>query len=242
MRTQLRHKRYADSLREKVQQSIELAVVDPLTGLNNRRFLETHLATMLDQAQRRRAPLSLMILDIDHFKNVNDTYGHDAGDEVLKGFADRLRRVVRGGDLLCRLGGEEFVIVMPNVSIDAAHEGGRARPRSAIEEEPFVIDETGRTISDHRVDRRGGPRCRRRSRFALPARRSRALPLEIGGPQPRERRRRLIVHFANRRSIGRNAPPGKLARRLADSALFSVIRYGERGRRRRVLNRVCLGK
>ena len=99
-RTQLRHKRYADSLRNKVQQSIELALVDPLTGLNNRRFLENHLATMLDQAQRRRAPLSLMIFDIDHFKNVNDTHGHDCGDEVLKGFADRLRRVIRAGDLL----------------------------------------------------------------------------------------------------------------------------------------------
>jgi len=145
-RTQLRHKRYADSLRNKVQQSIELALVDPLTGLNNRRFLENHLATMLEQAQRRGAPLSLMIFDIDHFKSVNDTYGHDAGDEVLKGFANRLRRVIRGGDLLCRLGGEEFVIAMPNVSLEAAMKVAE-RTRSAIEEEPFVIDETGRKIA-----------------------------------------------------------------------------------------------
>ncbi|WP_158815071.1 PleD family two-component system response regulator [Methylocapsa sp. S129] len=144
--TQLRHKRYADSLRNKVQQSIELALVDPLTGLNNRRFLETHLATMLDQAQRRRAPLSLMIFDIDHFKNVNDTHGHDCGDEVLKGFADRLRGVIRGGDLLCRLGGEEFVIVMPNSSLEIAAKVAE-RTRSAIQEEPFVIDSAGRTIS-----------------------------------------------------------------------------------------------
>jgi two-component system cell cycle response regulator len=145
VRTQLRHKRYADSLRDKVQQSIELALVDPLTGLNNRRFLENHLATMLDQAQRRRAPLSLMIFDIDHFKRVNDTYGHDAGDEVLKGFADRLRRVIRGGDLLCRLGGEEFVIVMPNSSLEIAAKVAE-RTRSAIEGEPFVIDQKGTTI------------------------------------------------------------------------------------------------
>jgi two-component system cell cycle response regulator len=145
-RTQLRHKRYADSLRNKVQQSIELALVDPLTGLNNRRFLENHLATMLEQAQRRGAPLSLMIFDIDHFKSVNDTYGHDAGDEVLKGFANRLRRVIRGGDLLCRLGGEEFVIAMPNVSLEAAMKVAE-RTRSAIEEEPFVIDEAGRKIA-----------------------------------------------------------------------------------------------
>ena len=106
VRTQTRQKRYADSLREKVQQSIELALVDALTGLNNRRFLETHLQTMIDNAWVRRSPLSLMILDIDHFKSVNDTYGHDCGDEVLKAFADRLRGIVRGGDLLCRLGGE----------------------------------------------------------------------------------------------------------------------------------------
>jgi len=145
-RTQLRLKRYADNLRNKVQQSIELALVDPLTGLNNRRFLESHLATMLDQAQRRRAPLSLMIFDIDHFKRVNDTHGHDCGDEVLKGFADRLRRVVRGGDLLCRLGGEEFIIVMANASTEIAAKVAE-RTRSAIQQEPFVIDKTGRTIS-----------------------------------------------------------------------------------------------
>jgi len=146
VRTQLRQKRYADSLRDKVQQSIELALVDPLTGLNNRRFLDNHLATMLDQAQRRRAPLSLMIFDIDHFKQVNDTHGHDCGDEVLKGFANRLRRIIRGGDLLCRLGGEEFVIVMPDSPVDVAAKVAE-RTRSAIEGEPFIIDGTGRTIA-----------------------------------------------------------------------------------------------
>jgi len=145
VRTQLRQKRYADSLREKVQQSIELALFDPLTGLNNRRFLENHLATMLDNARLRRGPLTLMILDIDHFKKVNDTYGHDCGDEVLKGFADRLRGIIRGGDLLCRLGGEEFVIVMPNVDIRAASRIAE-RARSTIEREPFPIDASGQAI------------------------------------------------------------------------------------------------
>jgi len=145
VRTQLRQKRYADSLREKVQQSIELALFDPLTGLNNRRFMENHLATMLDNARVRRAPLTLMILDIDHFKQVNDTYGHDCGDEVLKGFADRLRGIIRGGDLLCRLGGEEFVIVMPGVNVLAATRIAE-RARLAIQEERFVIDATGRSI------------------------------------------------------------------------------------------------
>ncbi|MGD0185785.1 MAG: PleD family two-component system response regulator [Roseiarcus sp.] len=145
VRTQLRQKRYADSLREKVQQSIELALFDPLTGLNNRRFMENHLATMLDNARVRRAPLTLMILDIDHFKRVNDTYGHDCGDEVLKAFADRLRGIIRGGDLLCRLGGEEFVIVMPGVNVQAARRIAE-RARLAIQQERFVIDPTGRMI------------------------------------------------------------------------------------------------
>jgi len=145
VRTQLRQKRYADSLREKVQQSIELALFDPLTGLNNRRFMENHLTTMLDNARVRRAPLTLMILDIDHFKRVNDTYGHDCGDEVLKSFADRLRGIVRGGDLLCRLGGEEFVIVMPGVNVHAAARIAE-RARLAIQQEQFVIDKSGRMI------------------------------------------------------------------------------------------------
>jgi two-component system cell cycle response regulator len=145
VRTQLRQKRYADSLREKVQQSIELALFDPLTGLNNRRFMENHLATMLDNARVRRAPLTLMILDIDHFKRVNDTYGHDCGDEVLKSFADRLRGIIRGGDLLCRLGGEEFVIVMPGVNVHAAARIAE-RARLAIQQEQFVVDKSGRMI------------------------------------------------------------------------------------------------
>ncbi len=145
VRTQLRQKRYADSLREKVQQSIELALFDPLTGLNNRRFLENHLTTMLDNARVRRTPLTLMILDIDHFKQVNDSYGHHCGDEVLKTFADRLRGIIRGGDLLCRLGGEEFVIVMPGVDVAAATRIAE-RARLAIKEEPFVIDSTAQAI------------------------------------------------------------------------------------------------
>jgi two-component system cell cycle response regulator len=146
VRTQLRQKRYADSLREKVQQSIELALFDPLTGLNNRRFLESHLSTMLENARMRRAALTLMILDIDHFKRVNDNHGHDAGDEVLKGFADRLRGIIRGGDLLCRLGGEEFVIVMPGVNLTAATRIAE-RARQAIEQETFVVDKSGTTVA-----------------------------------------------------------------------------------------------
>jgi two-component system cell cycle response regulator len=90
--------------------------------------------------------MTLMILDIDFFKKVNDTYGHDCGDEVLKGFADRLRGIVRGGDLLCRLGGEEFVIVMPGVDVQAAARIAE-RARHAVQQEPFVMANTGQTIA-----------------------------------------------------------------------------------------------
>ena len=86
------------------------------------------------------------MIDIDHFKRVNDTYGHDAGDEVLKGFADRLRGIIRGGDLLCRLGGEEFVIVMPNVNVVAASRIAE-RARRAIEQEGFIVDKVGTIVT-----------------------------------------------------------------------------------------------
>jgi two-component system cell cycle response regulator len=142
--TQIRQKRYADRLREIVSQSMEMALFDPLTGVNNRRFFETRLTTMLDTARQRNAPLTLVILDIDHFKRVNDTYGHAAGDEVLKTLADRLRALVRGGDLLCRLGGEEFVIAMPGVNMAYASRVAE-RARLAISQEEFVIDRLGRT-------------------------------------------------------------------------------------------------
>jgi two-component system cell cycle response regulator len=145
VRSQLRRKRYADSLRSDLQAAIELAAVDPLTGLNNRRYLETHLASLLDHAAHKGRALTLMILDIDHFKSVNDTYGHDAGDEVLKHFAQRMRRVVRSADLICRLGGEEFVIVMPDTPLAIATRVAE-RVRAAIESQSFPIDFSGRTI------------------------------------------------------------------------------------------------
>lgn len=144
-RTQVRRKRYMDSLKDSVQATIEMAVVDALTGLHNRRYLESHFATMLDEAAHRGRMLSMMILDIDHFKLVNDNYGHDAGDEVLKAFAARLKRVIRTSDLMCRLGGEEFVIVMPNTSMDIARLIAE-RAREAVQRERFQIDAAGRSI------------------------------------------------------------------------------------------------
>ena len=146
VRTQLRLKRYAEYLRKQVEQSIELALVDPLTGLNNRRFLENQLPPLVEAAKRDRKPLALMVFDIDHFKTVNDTWGHDAGDDVLRAFADRLRAIIRGGDLLCRIGGEEFVILMPNVNGPLATKIAE-RARKAIEEAPFAIHNGAETIA-----------------------------------------------------------------------------------------------
>ncbi|MGP0060436.1 MAG: PleD family two-component system response regulator [Beijerinckiaceae bacterium] len=145
VRSQLRRKRYADKLRDNLQASIDLAVVDSLTGLNNRRYFETHFATLVETAADRGRPLSVMILDIDLFKAVNDTYGHDSGDKVLKAFAARVRRVIRNADVLCRLGGEEFVVVMPDTTIEVAKKIAE-RVRVAVEKDRFPTVEEGRTI------------------------------------------------------------------------------------------------
>ena len=118
VRTQVRRKRFSDRLRDNVQMTIEMAVTDGLTGLHNRRYLERHLATLVQQAIAREKPLSIAVLDIDYFKAINDAYGHAVGDDVLREFARRIRKAVRGIDLACRMGGEEFVIAMPDT--DAA--------------------------------------------------------------------------------------------------------------------------
>jgi diguanylate cyclase (GGDEF)-like protein/PAS domain S-box-containing protein len=100
----------------------EQAIRDPLTGLFNRRFFSESLEKEMAQAVRDNSPLSFIILDIDYFKKINDTYGHKCGDFVLQTFAKFLSDHVRTADLLCRFGGEEFVILMPNASTESAYE------------------------------------------------------------------------------------------------------------------------
>jgi two-component system cell cycle response regulator len=112
--TQIRRKRFIDRLRSTFEASLEMAVTDQLTGLYNRRYLASHLSAMFDRAFWTGRPLSLMILDIDHFKKINDTYGHDIGDKVIQEIAGRIRNSVRGVDLACRYGGEEFLVAMPD--------------------------------------------------------------------------------------------------------------------------------
>jgi two-component system cell cycle response regulator len=145
VRTQIKKKRYTERLRDNVQASIEMAITDALTGLFNRRYMETHLATLMEQAASRGKPLALLILDIDYFKSINDGHGHDAGDDVLREFSLRIRKSIRNIDLACRYGGEEFVIVMPETDIAvAAMVAERIRRRIATE--PFAIQEGARNL------------------------------------------------------------------------------------------------
>ncbi len=139
VRTQIRRKRHSDFLRNRLEQSVEQAATDPLTGLYNRRYMETHLNGLLQEAKAEGRDLSILITDIDHFKRINDTYGHDAGDTVLQDFATRLRRHTRGIDLACRFGGEEFIVIMPDTDIEVARHVGE-RLRECIAEAPFAIN------------------------------------------------------------------------------------------------------
>ncbi|WP_353641587.1 PleD family two-component system response regulator [Mesorhizobium sp. WSM2239] len=145
LRTQVRRKRYNDHLRASVTQTIEMAVTDGLTGLHNRRYLDSHLQTLFDRAVARRRPLSVMITDLDRFKLINDTHGHDGGDDVLREFARRLRKNVRGIDLACRFGGEEFVVVMPDTDGGVAEKVAE-RIRAEIAQTPFPVGKSGQTM------------------------------------------------------------------------------------------------
>jgi diguanylate cyclase (GGDEF)-like protein len=95
-----------------------LAMIDPLTGLYNRRFAEQRLAAEVARSERRGHPLTVLTLDLNNFKQINDTYGHPAGDLVLQEFASRLNKVIRGSDLAVRLGGDEFLVVLPECTLE----------------------------------------------------------------------------------------------------------------------------
>lgn len=138
VKTQIRRKKYQEALKANYRNSLNMAITDKLTGLYNRHYLDTHIHNVVGQALENHKALSLMIMDMDHFKSVNDTYGHDCGDEVLKQLAEIIIKSTRGSDLAARLGGEEFVVLMPETNEQAAYDMGE-RMRRTVEAHEFRI-------------------------------------------------------------------------------------------------------
>ena len=134
LKTQIKRKKQADRLRETVRDGLRMAVIDPLTGLYNRRYAMPHLARIADRAEETGRPFAVMVLDIDHFKSINDSYGHAAGDKVLQQVAARVKDNLRGVDMVARIGGEEFLVLMPDTQLDQA--------RMAAERLCHIISET----------------------------------------------------------------------------------------------------
>ena len=144
--TQIRRKRLQDRLEESYRRSFSLALTDELTGLYNRRYLYAHLEELIARVQHDGVNAAIFSFDIDHFKQVNDTWGHAAGDEVLRQLAARTMNSVRSVDLVARLGGEEFVVVMPETEIAIAVAVAE-RLRAAIAREPFALKTTDERLA-----------------------------------------------------------------------------------------------
>jgi two-component system cell cycle response regulator len=133
-------KELQDQLQQRNAELEELSRVDSLTGLYNRRHLEQELTRRHSDSLRYGYPLSLVLFDLDHFKQVNDTYGHSAGDQVLRTFAGRLRRELRAGDVAGRWGGEEFLVILPHTDLEGAFTVAE-RIRSATAAERVAADD-----------------------------------------------------------------------------------------------------
>lgn len=143
--TQTKRTRYVEILRRRVDRGLELSVVDQLTGLYNRRYMTNQLAQWMKRSAMGGLPMSVVAADIDHFKQVNDRYGHEAGDRVLQQFAERILSNVRPKDIVCRPGGEEFLVIMPETPAEFAANAAE-RIRESIAEAPFEIQPGGRTL------------------------------------------------------------------------------------------------
>lgn len=134
--SELRRRRAEDKIHYLQAES----TTDPLTGVGNRRWLDVELKQRMAQLRRQNAPFSALLVDIDHFKAVNDSLGHDAGDAILVGVAKELRTTLRDMDVLCRIGGEEFVVVLPGTESEAASLACE-RLRKAIESAKFQFND-----------------------------------------------------------------------------------------------------
>lgn len=118
------------------------AMTDPLTGVFNRRYLQAQATIEMSRARRQNHPIALITIDIDHFKHINDEYGHDIGDEILKNFTQIVSDLLRQEDLLCRVGGEEFAVLLPNTAIEQAQQVAE-RIRASIEEATTTVEYEG---------------------------------------------------------------------------------------------------
>ena len=136
--TLIRRKRMADQLRSTLRDGLRAAVTDPLTGLYNRRYALPHLARMADHAAQSGRRFAVMLADLDHFKGINDRFGHAAGDAVLVEVARRLRSNLRAVDLIARIGGEEFLIALPDTDRAEARVAARRLCR-IIAQDPFDL-------------------------------------------------------------------------------------------------------
>jgi two-component system, cell cycle response regulator len=143
--TQVRRKRLQDRLQQNYQRSLSLALTDELTGLYNRRYLFAHLGELIERANKDGNGAAVFLLDVDHFKRVNDVHGHAAGDDVLREIAVCAMQSVRSADLVARLGGEEFAVVMPRTEATTAVAAAE-RLRAAIEERRFIVRETATVL------------------------------------------------------------------------------------------------
>ena len=142
----MRRKRVADQLRATVRTGLKAAVSDPLTGLHNRRYAMPHLKRVIDHAAATGRSFAVMVADLDHFKQINDLYGHASGDAVLVEAARRLQENLRGVDLIARIGGEEFLIVMPATPFSEARVAASRLCRK-IGGEGFVVPGASEPIS-----------------------------------------------------------------------------------------------
>ncbi len=136
--TQIKRKKYQDDLKLNYLSSMQQSLVDGLTNLYNRRYLETHIRNMIDNSKFAEKSIALLMIDIDHFKKINDTYGHQSGDAVLVEVARRLASNLRITDLSARYGGEEFVVILTAINIELANCIAE-RIRVNIESTPFAI-------------------------------------------------------------------------------------------------------
>ncbi len=189
VRTQIKRKRHSDHLRDRLEESVELALTDALTGLHNRRYMETHLKALVEQARAGGRPLSLLFADVDNFKAINDTYGHDAGDNVLRELAHRFRRNIRNIDLAAASAARSSSSSCPTRAWS-----GRCRWASACALHRL------RAVPGQRRNAASGDRQCRDCHARRPARLRRGS-LEAGGPGSLRRQARRAQPGRRRRGV-----------------------------------------